>query len=177
VDAYRAALDVFTPQTTPNDWARAQHDLGTTLRILEERNSSPAELEAAVAAYAAALEVYGRGDTPLEWARAQSALGSVLLTQAERGSIARSGRLEAAVGRYSSALQVFTREETPLEWAETQANLGNALRLLGEVEPGTTRLTAAAEAYSEALEVDGAHSLGAAQNLELVEEMIRERSG
>lgn len=40
----------------------------------------------------------------------------------------------------------------PLDWAATQMNLGNALRVLGERESGTGKLTEAVAAYRAALE-------------------------
>ena len=60
VAAYRAALEVYTREQLPQDWATTQNNLGIALRDLggrSERRSRPAVLEQSVAAYRAALEV------------------------------------------------------------------------------------------------------------------------
>ena len=55
VQAYRAALEEWTRERVPLDWARAQMNLGNALQALGERESGTARLEEAVAAYRAAL--------------------------------------------------------------------------------------------------------------------------
>ena len=66
--AYEAALEEWTRDRVPLDWAMTQNNLGTALRTLGERESGTARLEAAVAAYEAALEERTRDRVPLDWA-------------------------------------------------------------------------------------------------------------
>ncbi len=56
VAAYRAALEEWTRERVPLDWAATQNNLGNALRTLGERESGTARLDEAVAAYRAALE-------------------------------------------------------------------------------------------------------------------------
>ncbi len=150
VAAFRAALQEYTRERVPLQWAMTQTNLGNALRTLGERESGPARLEEAVAAYREALKEYTRERAPLQWAMTQMNLGNALSRLGERES--GPARLEEAVAAYREALKQHTRERAPLQWAMTQINLGNALRTLGERETGTARLEEAVVAYHAALE-------------------------
>ncbi|MBV9249098.1 MAG: hypothetical protein JO227_07650 [Acetobacteraceae bacterium] len=56
VNIFHAALEEWTRERVPLDWARTQNSLGFPLRTLGERESGAARLEAAISAYRAALE-------------------------------------------------------------------------------------------------------------------------
>ncbi|QLH41082.1 MAG: tetratricopeptide repeat protein [Defluviicoccus sp.] len=66
VAAYRAALQEYTRERVPLQWAATQNNLGIALATLGERESDTARLEDAVAAYRAALQEYTRERVP--WA-------------------------------------------------------------------------------------------------------------
>ena len=134
VAAYRAALEEWTRDRVPLDWAMTQINLGNALARLGERESGTARLEEAVAAYRAALEERTRDRVPLDWAMTQNNLGNALRTLGERES--GTARLEEAVAAYRAALEERTRERVPLDWATTQNNLGNALRGLASGRAG-----------------------------------------
>jgi len=150
VRAHRAALEEWTRERVPLDWAMTQNNLGNALLGLGERESGTARLEQAVAAFRAALVEYTRERVPLPWAQTQHNLGAVLQTlgQRESGTV----RLEEAVKAYRAALEERTRERVPLQWAATKNNLGNALATLGARESGTARLQQAVAAFRAALE-------------------------
>jgi tetratricopeptide (TPR) repeat protein len=150
VAAYRAALEEWTRERVPLDWAATQNNLGNALLALGDRESGTARLEQAVTVYRAALEESTRERVPLHWATTQSNLGNALLAFGERES--GTARLEEAVAAYRAALEEQTRERIPLDWARTQNSLGNALLALGEREGGTARLEEAVAAYRSALE-------------------------
>src|SRR6202022_983665 len=80
VAAYRAALEEWTRDRVPLQWALTQMNLGTALARLGERGSGTARLEEAVAAYRAALEEWTRDRVPLYWATTQTNLGNALQT-------------------------------------------------------------------------------------------------
>jgi tetratricopeptide (TPR) repeat protein len=150
VEAYHAALEEWTRERVPLNWAMTQNNLGSALLRLGERESGTARLEKAVEAYRAALEERTRERVPLDWAMTQNNLGSALLRLGERESGA--ARLEEAVEAYRAALEERTRERVPLDWAMTQNNLGTALATLGGRESGTARLDQAVDAYRAALD-------------------------
>ena len=78
IAAYRAALEEWTRDRVPLDWAMTQNNLGNALSTLGERESGTARLEEAVSAYREALEERTRERVPLEWATTQNNLGNAL---------------------------------------------------------------------------------------------------
>ena len=66
--AFRAALEEYTRERVPLDWATTQNNLGNALQWLGEREGGTARLEEAVVAYRAALEERTRERVPLDWA-------------------------------------------------------------------------------------------------------------
>jgi tetratricopeptide (TPR) repeat protein len=151
VAAYRAALEVWTRERIPLQWAMAQNNLGNALGTLGARENGTERLLQAVDAFHAALEVRTRERVPLDWAMTQNNLGNALRTLGARED--GTERLLQAVDAFHAALEVWTRERVPLQWATTQNNLGNALGTLGEREDGTERLLQAIGAFRAALEV------------------------
>jgi tetratricopeptide (TPR) repeat protein len=153
VAAYRAALEEWTREGVPLQWAMTQNNLGNALCALGERESGSgtARFEEAVAAYRAALEEWTRERVPVYWAGTQSNLGAALCTIGQRES--GTGKLKEAVAAYRAALDEWTRERVPLDWAMMQNKLGNALARLGDRESGTARLEEAVVAFRAALEV------------------------
>ena len=106
INAYRAALDVYTRERWPLRWAEVQAHLGIALKSLGVRESGIMRLEQAANANLRALEVFTREQRPLEWAAVQGNLGIVFQRLGHRESGTR--RLELAVEAARTALEVFT---------------------------------------------------------------------
>ncbi|MBD1940316.1 CHAT domain-containing protein [Microcoleus sp. FACHB-68] len=124
IACYQVALQVYTRQAFPQDWAGTQNNLGNA--YLERIQGEQAEnLELAIACYQAALQVHTRQAFPQDWAMTQNNLGNAYL---ERIQGERAENLEIAIACYQAALQVHTRQASPQDWAGTQNNLGNAYR-------------------------------------------------
>ncbi len=135
--ACRAALEEYTRERVPLDWAATQANLGNALSTLGGRESGTARLRRLWWPIARRGGVHPRagtarlgGDT--EQSR-QRALDS-------RGRESGTARLEEAVVAYRARLEEYSRERVPLDWAATQNNLGTALWILGGRESGTARL-------------------------------------
>jgi tetratricopeptide (TPR) repeat protein len=143
VACFRAALMVYTPETTPIEWAQTQYELGNALReqaLLAEGPQRAALLEQAVAAHRAALTALSPEHTPTDWANTQNNLGLALATQAGLAEgPQRAALLEQAVAALRAALSVHSREETPVNWAQAQNNLGLALTDQAELAEGPQR--------------------------------------
>jgi tetratricopeptide (TPR) repeat protein len=60
VAAYRAALEVYTREAMPTQWATAQNNLAGVLKILGERERNMSRLQEARTAILGALEVADR---------------------------------------------------------------------------------------------------------------------
>ena len=157
---FRAALQVYTREHTPSEWAATQNNLGIVLcdRSQHEEGYLRADLlRQAFEAYQSALLVYTRKHAPEDWARTQNNLGIVLSAQAEM-SKGKAGidLLQQAVDAYCAALQVYSSEHIPFNWAGTQNNLGEAFRSLANLAEGEAHpelLQQAVDAYRAALTV------------------------
>jgi tetratricopeptide (TPR) repeat protein len=150
VVAFERALEEWTQDRVPMDWAMTQNNLGAALRTLGERDSDTQRLEQAVEAFQRALEEYTQDRVPMDWAMTQNNLGTALATLGARDSD--TARLEQAVVAFERALEERTQDRVPMDWAMTQNNLGNALKILGERDSDTKRLEQAVVAYQRALE-------------------------
>ena len=128
---FEGALEVYTREAFPVDWAATQDNLGSAYRQLPGGDRE-ANLRQAIACYEAALEVYTREAFPVDWAATQNNLGSVYR---ELPGGDRETNLRQAIACYEAALEVRTREAFPVDWAGTQNNLGEAYRQL----PGDDR--------------------------------------
>jgi tetratricopeptide (TPR) repeat protein len=158
VAAYRAALEEFTCEHAPLNWAAAQTNLGSALSMLGEREDGASDagrgrLEEAVVAFGAALEVFTRERFPLYWAMTQTNLGNTLRALGEREKAPEKGIewLKRSAAAFGEALEVWTRHRFPLHWAMTLTARGSALTKLGEREGGTARLEQAVVAHCAAL--------------------------
>jgi tetratricopeptide (TPR) repeat protein len=105
VRAYNQALEVYTRETLPQDWAMTQNNLGNTLqsqgiRIGGERGTQL--LAEAVATYYQALEVRMRETLSLEWAQTHDNLA--------KAYVALKDWSNAAVS-YTNILQVYPDAE------------------------------------------------------------------
>ncbi|MEM0908604.1 MAG: helix-turn-helix transcriptional regulator [Pseudomonadota bacterium] len=150
VSAYRLALEEFTRERVPLDWARTQMNLGVVLSYLGAREAGTSRLEEAVTVYQLALQEMTRDRLPLQWAKTQMNLGIVLATLGERDG--HKASMEDAISAYRLASEEWSRDNLPFEWATLQMNLGNALAVLGAWESGTESLETAVGAYYLALE-------------------------
>ncbi|VAX21052.1 Argininosuccinate lyase, partial [hydrothermal vent metagenome] len=129
IEGYKALSEVITRESSPQDWAATQNNLGATLRELASRSEGEEMaklLNRSVKAYKLALTVYTRESSPQEWAITQNNLGTTLAQLALRSEgEERAKLLNRSVTAYELALTVYTRESSPQEWAGTQNNLGN----------------------------------------------------
>ena len=151
VAAYRAALEEWTRERVPLDWAMTQNNLGNALasaRRAGERDGAArgggrglSRGAGGMDARAGAARLGDDAEQSRQCARERSASGRA----GRRGWRRRSRPIARRWRRW-------TRERVPLDWAMTQNNLGNALWTLGERESGTARLEEAVAAYRAALE-------------------------
>lgn len=117
VTAYRAALEVRTRETHPEQWAMTQNNLANALEIQGSRTAGPegaALLAQSIAASRAALEVRTRQAHPVDWAETQENLA--LAEEAIAGNDTCTNpapHLRAALDHVIAALEVFDPEHMP----------------------------------------------------------------
>jgi len=153
IAAYRATLDVLTPETEPVDWATVQNNIANTLAMLGRRQGNAETLAEATEAYRLAIGQYEANGARAEWAFAMNNLGKVLY---ERGEMVAGVDLLNEAGRtFESALTEVSRPAAPMLWATIQNNLGNVLQALGnraaDGNVGAGRQLQAVVAYRAAL--------------------------
>ncbi|MCU0542905.1 MAG: CHAT domain-containing protein [Oscillatoriaceae cyanobacterium Prado104] len=130
IAGYEIAMNVYTREDFPVDWAMTQINLGTAYskRIQGEKAEN---IEQAIAACDRALTVLTSEDFPVEWAMTQHNLGNAYNNRiiGEKDS-----NQELAIAAYNQAITVLNRENFPIDWAMIQINLGAAYRnrILGE---------------------------------------------
>jgi tetratricopeptide (TPR) repeat protein len=149
--AFGEVLEIWTQESKPVDWARAQNNLGNVLADLAERQGQELNLYyMARTAFRSALEEWTQADEPLNWARAHNNLGTVLRVI---GTIEDDeGSLAGAVDSFRLALEEWRRDRVPSDWAMLQSNLGNALGDLGLMRGDYAMVDEAAAAYRASLE-------------------------
>ena len=83
-EAFRAALQEYTRERVPLDWAMTQNNLGNTLWRLGERESGTRAWRRRSSFPRAALQERTRERVPLDWAMTQNSLGTTLWRLGER---------------------------------------------------------------------------------------------
>lgn len=152
--ALRAALEVFTRDTSRVAWARTHNNLGNVLLRLAQlqggvRRRAKLAREA-VSAHRHALEAYNKEEEH-SWAVTNSNLGSALyvLGECSKGVNA----LKEAEDKLRAALEIDTREKMPMRWAISQQVLALVIFLLGERQGKTDLIECAVRTCEEALGV------------------------
>ncbi|NEQ68174.1 MAG: tetratricopeptide repeat protein [Symploca sp. SIO2D2] len=148
IACYHNALDIYTREAFPEDWAMTQNNLAAAYsnRIRGEKADN---LEDAIACYQNALDIYTREAFPEDWAMTQNNL-AVAYCDRIRGE--KADNLEDAIACYQNALDIYTCEAFPVNWATTQNNLAAAYsnRIRGEK---ADNLENAIACYHNALEI------------------------
>jgi tetratricopeptide (TPR) repeat protein len=78
VTAYRKALQEYTRDRDPLNWARTKIFLGLALRTLGELDSDTSRIEEALVVFREALLEYTRERVPCDWALTQGNIGTAL---------------------------------------------------------------------------------------------------
>ena len=145
------ALDDWTHDRDPLEWAMAQRNLGRTLSDQYNLNKDTALLHPSAAAFQNAMSVYQSRSDRMDVAEIQSQLGS--LFESIAGYEPGRENIRKAVEYYRAALNGIDPNKFPILWGETQIQLGNALRVLSFWDNGTKDIEDAIAANREALKV------------------------
>ncbi len=158
---YESALQVYTLDAFPEEWATTQYDLGNAYRDLSSGNRQT-NLSNAIVCFQNILQVRTLENAPIEWAQTQHCLGDTYRALFEGD---RQTDLEQAIASYERALQVYSQQDFPNDWSTLQTNLkaikneqdkgrleeAEALRSAGDVQVSRGERTAAIESYRQAL--------------------------
>lgn len=142
IEVFKSIIDADIREINPQEWAKAQTNLGKIYSIrLKGEESENKEL--AIAAYQEALKVFDPQQFPQEWANTQNLLG---LAYYHRLQGEFTENLEKAINFFKASLTIFNSQNFPQEWRTTQNNLGVAFLRYLEDE-GSDKLERAREAF------------------------------
>lgn len=140
------ALDVFTPECFPEDFAVVQSNLANI--YMDMVWDYPGAIQKATYCYEEALKIYNRDSYPEDWARVLSNYATAYMTLGDPAN------LHKAVEALENVLLIRKREDAEEDWALTQMNLGVAHMYLSE-SPSDAPILKAVSALRSAYEVLG----------------------
>jgi tetratricopeptide (TPR) repeat protein len=149
IEFYQLALNMISPQTHLETYARVQNNLGTAYGDLA-RFSQPSEnWQQAVLAYSEALSYRTADMDYLKYAACQNNLGTAYwhLGQYNQPIV----NLKQAIAAYNQALIHYNPQEEPLKYGMIQNNIGTAYWNLAQYEQPGENLQLAIDVYSKAL--------------------------
>ncbi len=130
LNAFQAALKVFSRTETPRLWADVMNNFAQAALVLGEQLHSPDVLTKAVNACHATLYIRTKNDNPLLWAATQNNLGSALFML---GKLTRdNGNLEGALEAFTNALGIYEKHDAKRMTAITEKNRDHVKRLIDE---------------------------------------------
>jgi tetratricopeptide (TPR) repeat protein len=151
IACFNNALEIFSQETSPLEWAATQYNLATAMQALGRQESDAKLLNKAIDAYTNALLEWSRKETPEEWSSAMHQLGVTFHTY---GTLLKGNRtLQKSVVAFKNALAELNADEYALELAATHNNRAAVLHNLGESEDNAERIEEAIRAYETALTV------------------------
>jgi len=130
LNAFGAALSVFTRAEVPVRWADVMNNMAQVLQVYGDQMKNPDIIARAVEASRSALEMRSRERNPLAWASTRNSLGSALfLLDKHRNS---GDHLEEAGECFADALEVYRALGANRPVAVTEKNLARVRLLLRE---------------------------------------------
>jgi CHAT domain-containing protein/tetratricopeptide (TPR) repeat protein len=116
IACYREALQVWTPEAHPYQYAKAQNNLGEAYqhRLAGERRDN---LEQAITCYRESLRIWTFDALPQDYAMAQRNLGE---TYQRRIEGERQQNLDLALSSHQEALHIYTLDAFPIEHRQLQ---------------------------------------------------------
>jgi|GEM_PF-1170370 len=152
-EACREALQVYTREASPEDYAELQAVLCSSLLGLCACSGDAARFgRDAVDVCREALKVYSQKDHPLDFGLAQRSLAHSLMALAEHLEDGRM-ELQGAIAACQEALQVYQPAAYPLERADVLKDQGYAWAHLAEKKDGSDCFREALRCYKRALKL------------------------
>lgn len=154
VEAYRAALDVFSKDANTSDWAESRFGFATAKALLFSATDKSEHLDEAEIALQEVVDEYGlvakrseadRLQAEEPQARFQFWLGVLL-----KRDVRNAARLHRALAAADAAQQYYTEARSQIVWADLQEALGDIYLRLANVEHSREHATKAADAYASA---------------------------
>ncbi len=141
---FDTALETFSAEKTPLEWAFAHRDRAFLGQFIAERTNDTSALEMSINDLEDALKVIGPNTFPHDWAAMNNRLGLALYRLDFDNGDAET--LEHALHAFKNALTVYDRKSTPNEWAEAMGHFGQVALVIGRENRDPSMLLQAVEA-------------------------------
>ncbi len=147
-DLYEKVLATYTKESNPQEWAKAQHDLGTIWLEIPD-GIKIKNIEKGIGYYKAALTICTREVMPKLWAETTNDLA---IAYSEHPGEDRKENIEKALKLCKTVLDIRSPDLDALDWARSNVALGNIY--LRRLRGGRTEnLEQAVDHYNQALKV------------------------
>ena len=145
------ALETFSADGTPLEWALAHRDRAFLGQFIAERANDTDALRNSIVDLEAALSVLGPSSFPFDYAALNDRLGMALYRlDFDNGDTA---TLERSLRAFQDALTVYDKRKTPSEWAEAMGHFGQVALVLGRENRNPRMLLKAIEACNAVVSV------------------------
>jgi len=122
LEVFEAVIKADIRETLPQEWSKAQTNLGKIYSIRLKGEDSD-NREQAIVAYQEALKIFNPQQFPQEWANTQNLLGLAYYYRVQ-GEFPEN--LEKAIESFRASLTIFNSQKFTQEWLAAQNNLGVA---------------------------------------------------
>ncbi|MFX1520574.1 MAG: tetratricopeptide repeat protein, partial [Promethearchaeota archaeon] len=151
IESFEDALEVFTTENFPREYAIAKNSLGGTYIRLAEVENRAENCKKAINNFEEALNVFTFKDYPIQFAMTRINLGGAYGGLAEEENKAQNYR--KAVDELEKALSVLSIDFLPIQYAMANGNLGTVYSGLAEEENRSENSKKAIKVLKEALRV------------------------
>ncbi len=141
---FGSALDVFSRDKTPLEWAFVHRDRAYLRQFIAERTNNTGALQESIDDLRAALRVIGPNGFPYDWAALNNRLGLALYRLDFDNGDAET--LERALVAFQNTLTVYDKRKTPNEWAEAMGHFGQVALVIGRENRDPAMLVQAVDA-------------------------------
>ncbi len=141
---FDTALEAFTPDRTPLEWAFVHRDRAYLGQFLAERTNDTSALVGSIGDLEAALDVIGPEAFPYDWAAMNNRLGLALYRLDFDNND--NETLERALMKFENALTIYDKRKTPSEWAEAMGHFGQVALVIGRENRNPAMLLQAVDA-------------------------------
>jgi len=144
---FDAALEVFSADKTPLEWAFVHRDRAFLRQFIAERTNDTAALHDSINDLEDALRIIGPKAFPHDWAALNNRLGLALYRlDFDNGD---ADTLEQALQAFQNTLTVYDKNKMPIEWAEAMGHFGQVALVIGRVNRDPAMLLQAVDACND----------------------------
>ncbi|MHA1222672.1 MAG: hypothetical protein ACTSP3_05340, partial [Candidatus Heimdallarchaeaceae archaeon] len=161
IKAYKKALQIYSPETQPLEYAKVQNDLGSFYLYLSELEAIAKNCRLAIKAYKEALNIYSLNLFRYEYSIVNYNLALAYQTLAEKED--KEINIKLAIFAYQEAAKGRDLTTYPFDYSMTLVNQGVAYLTLATISGEASYSTFAIDAFSGVLRIGAISSIQSEQ--------------